>query len=331
VKIAILMLNLGGPEKLEDVRPFLRELFSDREIIKLPGGPLGQWLLSRLIVWRRAPHSEANYAAIGGGSPQLRWTRQQGDGVAAIVQSRHSGSAVRAFPCMRYWGPGAEDALAAATEWGADHLVAFSQYPQRSRTTTGSSLSDLRRAMEKLGVETPLSTIGSWAEYPAWVHTLAELTAEGVAASPADRPTIVYTAHSLPQSVIDDGDPYADEVRQTVEAVHRLVGADLPMELTWQSRVGPIKWLSPSTRERLTALPGEGVEDVVVVPVTFVNEHIETLHELDIELADEAREAGMKSFTRVPAPGIRPHFLAALADLVEDHLDEQGLVLARAS
>lgn len=330
MKVAVLMLNLGGPERVEDVRPFLRELFADREIIKLPGGPAGQWLLSRLIVWRRAPRSEANYAAIGGGSPQLRWTRQQGDGLAAIVQANRPGLSVRAFPCMRYWGPRAEDALAEAADWGAEHLVAFSQYPQWSRTTTGSSLSDLRRTMDRLGVRTPLSTIEAWAECPVFVQTLVELTREGIAASPAERPTIVYTAHSLPQKVIDGGDPYADQVRATVAAVHAHLG-DLPMELTWQSRVGPIRWLSPSTRDRLTALPGEGVKDVVVVPVTFVNEHIETLHELDIELAQEAREAGMESFVRVPAPGVRPHFLTALAGLVQDHLDEHGLLLARAS
>lgn len=328
MRIAVLMLNLGGPSSLDEVKPFLRNLFSDREIIRFPGGRFGQRFFAWLLSTRKAPESRHNYSLIGGSSPLLCWTMEQGQGMQDLVQ-RELDVEVLPLPCMRYWHPMAEAALQSASDWGADHIVAFTQYPHYSTTTTGSSLRDLRRTAERLGVDVPITEITSWHDAPTYVQSLAECVVEGVKGVPAEHRAgckVVYSAHSLPMKFVDEGDPYPDQVRQTAELVHSATGLDHPWEIAWQSKVGPIPWLEPSSIDRIRALPAEGVRDVVVVPISFVNDHIETLQELDLALREEAEKAGMRTFVRAPSLNARPSFLRALADVLFDHLRTQGLV-----
>lgn len=327
MKIAILMLNLGGPGSLAEVRPFLRNLFADREIIRFPGGALGQRLFAWLLARRKAPESAANYALIGGCSPLVDWTLRQGEGMCALLRREHD-LPVTALPCMRYWHPTASAALERALAWGAEHIVAFTQYPHYSTTTTGSSLRDLRRQAAALGATVPISEIRQWHDAPAYVAAWAECVTEAMAqVPPAHRAAarVVYSAHSLPLKFVQEGDPYPDQVRATAALVHAATGLSQDWEVAWQSKVGPIPWLSPSSVERIRALPGEGVRDVVVVPISFVNDHIETLQELDLALRDEARAAGMRSFVRAPSLNTRPAFLRALADVVGRHLRAEVL------
>lgn len=328
MRIAVLMQNLGGPGSLAEVRPFLQNLFSDREIIRFPGGALGQRLFAWLLAKKKAPTSAQNYAAIGGRSPLVEWTTRQGEGMKALVEQQ-APVELLIQPCMRYWHPTAEAALSRAREFGADHIVAFTQYPHYSTTTTGSSMRDLLRTKGRLGVATPLSTIEGFHEHPAYVAAMAECVCEGLEQVPQDLRAgarVVYSAHSLPLKFVEQGDPYPGQIRRTAELVHRETGLANPFEISWQSKVGPVRWLSPSSQDRIRALPGEGTRDVVVVPIAFVNDHIETLQELDLELRHAAGEAGMRTFVRAPSLNVRPAFLRALADILLEHLQQQGLL-----
>jgi ferrochelatase len=330
MRIAVLMLNLGGPQSLAEVRPFLRQLFLDREIIRFPGGALGQRLFARLIARRKAHESEANYAAIGGRSPLLDWTRRQGAGMADLVR-RQSGVEILPLPCMRYWHPLADEALQQAADWGAEHLVAFTQYPHFSTTTTGSSLAELQRAAARRGVRAPISAIRGFHDHPDYVSALAATVRDAVQRLPAQhraQSKVVYSAHSLPMKFVRAGDPYPEQIRASAELAHRRSGCELPFEVAWQSKVGPVEWLQPSTIDRIRALPQEGVQHAAVVPISFVNDHIETLQELDLALAAEARAAGIRTFARAPALNVRPDFLQALANVLLAHLRSQGLLAA---
>lgn len=328
MRIAVLMLNLGGPSRLDEVRPFLRNLFGDREIIRFPGGAAGQRLFAWWISRRKAPESRRNYAAIGGGSPLLRWTTLQGEAMKARVE-RSLPVEILPLPCMRYWHPRAAEALARAREWRAEHIVAFPQYPHYSTTTTGSSLRELRAEAAAVGLSTPITEIASWHDHGGYVEALAECVRAGVDEVPAERRAgakVVYSAHSLPMKFVRAGDPYPEQVRATAALVHAQSGLPQRWEVSWQSKVGPLEWLGPGSIERIEALPGEGVRDVVIVPITFVNDHIETLQELDMDLRERAAAAGIRTFVRAPSLNVRPAFVDALAGLLGGHLREQGLV-----
>lgn len=332
MRIAVMMLNLGGPRRQDEVRPFLRNLFMDREIIRLPGGKIGQALLSRLIAWRKAPSSAANYQQIGGGSPLVRWTAMQGKGMKRWAEGK-SRFEVIPLPCMRYWHPDSETSLRAAQKAGVEHIVAFSQYPQESTTTSGSSIRNLQLTAERLGIDIPITTLTGWHEHPQYLEAVAECVREGVKKVPEEERSqckILYSAHSLPMKFVDEGDPYPDQIRATVRGVQARTGLDLEHELAWQSKVGPIRWLSPATVDRICSLPSEGFRTVVVVPVAFVNDHIETLHELDIEVAEEAAEAGIQRYVRAPSLNTRPKFLQALGEVLLDHLATHRLEPATA-
>ena len=327
MRVAVLMLNLGGPASLAEVRPFLKNLFADREIIRFPGGALGQKVFSSLLARRKAPSSAQNYAAIGGRSPLVDWTTRQGEGMRVLVEAE-ADVELLIQPCMRYWHPMAEAALRAAQAFGAEHIVAFKQYPQYSTTTTGGSLRDLLRTAGRLGVTTPITAIERWHEHDPYVAAVAECVREGLSQVPAELRTgtrIVYSAHSLPMKFVDAGDPYPDQIRRTTELVHARTGLANAFEIAWQSKVGPVRWLQPSSIDRIRALPGEGARDVVVVPIAFVNDHIETLQELDRELRHAAETAGMRTFVRAPSLNVRPAFLRAIADLLLDHLQTVGV------
>lgn len=319
---AVVMMNLGGPETLPDVLPFLQRLFADRELLQLPA----QRVLGEFIARRRAPRVEKLYAAIGGGSPIKRWTEAQGRGMCEHLDALSPATAPhRFYVAFRYTPPFADDALRAMARDGMTRAVAFTQYPQWSCATSGSSFNDLRRALERTGLETRFqwSVIDRWYLDEGFIESMAHVTRQALQSIPAaDRDTalVLFSAHSLPLNVIDRGDPYPAEVAASVAAVMQRLAVPNPHQLSFQSDVGPVRWLGPSTEVVLRSLGKRGQRAVVVVPIAFTSDHIETLSELDIEYRHVAHTAGITHFVRAAALNAEPRFLAALGDLVAAHL-----------
>ncbi len=315
-KIGVLLLNLGGPERAADVRPFLYNLFSDREIIRL-GPSLLQKPIAAFIAHRRAPASIANYQKIGGGSPITKITELQAQALQKCLQP-HGNFVVR--PCMRYWQPRAEPALTEMRRTGITTIIALPLYPHYSRATTGSSLSDIQKALNTSFHNLKLQTISSWPTQPSYIHCLAARIKEGQALfNPDESVQIVYSAHSLPKRFIDEGDPYVEEITQTITAVEQLTG--LTGRLCYQSRSGPVEWLEPSTPDMLKVLAAEGCKNILMVPIAFVSDHIETLYEIDMLYKDQALTLGMRlESTR----GLNddPQFITALKELVLNAVGE---------
>jgi ferrochelatase len=309
VKTAVILLNMGGPDSLEAVEPFLRNLFSDPEILRFPLSGLIRKPLARLIASRRAPGVVEKYRQIGGKSPLREITEAQ-----AAALARELGEGFSVHVAMRYWNPRAGDAARAVKAEGPDRILVLPLYPQYSRATTGSSLSDLDRALEAEGLgHLPRTVIRSWHDAPPYLEALAEAVAEGLRDLPDA--TVLFSAHGLPVKLIEEGDPYLDQVKGTVGAVAaRLPGVS--WELAFQSRTGPIRWLEPATPDAIRRLAARGVRGLLVVPVSFVSDHIETLHELDIEYGELAGRAGIREFRRSPSLNTRPSFIRALAELV---------------
>ena len=317
--VGVVLLNMGGPDCLEDVEPFLFELFSDRQIIRLSPFPFLQKFIARRIARKRAPKSRAAYQLIGGGSPQRRLTAAQGVALAELLAPEGSFKVAMA---MRYWPPRAEEALAKMAAAGIRRLVALSLYPHYSVATGGSSLADLRRAAVAAPQPFEIVEVASWPIQSDYVRCLADDITAGLAALPADAATaVVYSAHSLPVKFIDEGDPYLDHLKATIKAVEEKTG--VAGHLCFQSRSGPVRWLAPSTPEMLARLAGEGVRQVLMVPISFVSDHVETLYEIDILYRDQAAGLGMR-LARTPGLNARPQFVAALKQLVVDACRRQG-------
>jgi ferrochelatase len=318
----IVMMNLGGPKTLDDVEPFLLRLFADREIIQLPF----QDTLGRFIARRRTPKVRALYEAIGGGSPILRWTQAQGEGMCERLDRLSPETAPhRFYVAFRYTTPFADDALRQMHADGVERAVAFTQYPQWSCSTTGSSLNDLWRAVERTGLRDAFtwSIVDRWGEHPGFVRAMARTVTDGLAqydASERDDVLVLFSAHSLPLSVIDRGDAYPAEVAATVSRVVEAAGLRNPHMLSYQSEVGPVRWLGASTETVITQLGEQGRGNVLVVPIAFTSDHIETLSEIDLEYGHLAASLGMTGFKRAPALNDRADFLDALADIVASHL-----------
>lgn len=320
----LVLLNLGGPADLDAIRPFLDALFADREIIRLPGGALGQKLIARMIVRARLPRVRANYAAIGGGSPILRYTTGQGEGLAQRLERRRPAAApLKAYIAFRYAPPTADDALRAMQADGVKRALVLTLYPQYSEATTGSSLRDLERALGRTGLEGAfdLTIVDRWSEHPSYLDVLAAHVEEGLRLWPEERRSgvvVLMSAHSLPMSFVEDGDPYPGEIERTFRGiVERLREPKPRCILAYQSQTGPVRWLGPQTEEVLKELGAAGQREVLVAPIAFVSDHIETLSEIDIEFAAVAREAGIAEFRRIESLNLDPRFLDALADVVE--------------
>ncbi len=322
IKTGIVMMNLGGPADLGQVEPFLLELFADREIIQLP---FQRWL-GPFIARRRAPKVRGLYQKIGGGSPILRYTRAQGAGMVARLDRLSPGTAPHGFyVAFRYVTPKSEDALQAMAADGVERAVAFTQYPQFSCSTTGSSLNELWRAADRVGLRDAFewSIIDRWPVHLGFIASMAETVREGLERfEPADRDRVLllFSAHSLPLSVIDRGDAYPQEVGASVQAVVEQLGRPNPYLLAYQSEVGPVRWLGPSTERVIERLGARGQKDLLVVPIAFTSDHIETLSELDLEYGEVAHRVGITHYQRTPALNDRPQFIDALADIVREHL-----------
>ncbi|MCI0488426.1 MAG: ferrochelatase [Blastocatellia bacterium] len=321
-RTGVLLFNLGGPETLDDVKPFLYNLFSDPDIIRLPWRGL-QKPLAWLIATQRYRKSSGYYKKIGGGSPLRRITDLQAQALEQALSQL--GIDARVYVGMRYWKPFIEDALSLIRRDRITRLVVLPLYPQFSISTTGSSLNRMNEILSLNGGDGPrLSIIESWQDDPRYIAALAETVSEELAQFPDPKPSsthIVFSAHSVPVSYIEEGDPYLDHTRQTVRLVMEQLGGDRPHRLSFQSKVGPVKWLRPSTDETLRLLAREGASQVLLVPVSFVSEHIETLYELDILYRDVAEEVGLGVYRRAPAMNCRPGFIEALANLVREALN----------
>jgi protoporphyrin/coproporphyrin ferrochelatase len=322
-RIGVLLFNLGGPETLDDVRPFLFNLFSDPDIIRLPFRFM-QKPLAWFISTQRYKKSSNYYAQIGGGSPLRKITDQQARALESELHNR--GLKARVYVAMRYWKPFTEAALEQIEQDGITHLIVLPLYPQFSISTTGSSLNRMNEIINKSGLTSlRTSVICSWQGDPNYIKSLAGMVREELTNFPNQEPdntTIIFSAHSVPVRYIEEGDPYLEYTEQTMKLVMEQIGNDRPHTLSFQSRVGPVKWLRPSTEEAIRKLASEGLSQMLLVPISFVSEHIETLYELDILYKGIADEVGVKHYARVPALNCRSDFIAALADLVQKELTE---------
>jgi len=318
-RIAVVLFNLGGPDDQASVKPFLFNLFNDPAIIGLPG--LFRTPLAKLISDRREKSAQANYALMGGGSPLLPETRKQAEALEAALGARLAGDEVRTFIAMRYWNPLTEETAADVAAFGPDEIVLLPLYPQFSTTTTESSL---KRWAEVYAGSGASRTVCCWPQAPGWVSAQAELV-RGKLAEAGDRPVrVLFSAHGIPESLVEKkGDPYREQVEATCAAIAAAAGLT-DWAVCYQSRVGPMKWLGPSTIEALEQAARDGV-GAVVAPIAFVSEHVETLVELDIEYGELAHKLGVTPYLRVPAVGVTAAFIDELAEAAVGALARTGV------
>ncbi len=327
-RLAVVLFNLGGPDRPAAVEPFLFNLFNDPAIIGLPW-PLRP-LLAKLISRRRAPTARIIYEHLGGGSPLLPLTQQQATALESRLKGNDPGHETRTFIAMRYWHPMSDQAAQAVKDFRPDKIVLLPLYPQYSTTTTASSLKEWERAARKAGLaNVPTQAICCYPTHAALVRAQATLIAPALeAARRHGLPRVLFSAHGLPKKVIARGDPYAWQVERTAGAVaDALACPGLDWAVCYQSRVGPLEWIGPSTESELHRAAADRVP-VVVVPIAFVSEHSETLVELDIEYRELAEKQGIPAYIRVPALGTAEGFIEALADLVTQACHATALPLA---
>lgn len=323
-RLAVVLFNLGGPDRPEAVGPFLRNLFSDPAILPAPA-PV-RFLLSRYIAGRRTAPARAVYERLGGASPLLEQTEAQARALEAALSE--AGREARCFVAMRYWHPRAAAVLPAIRDWQPDEIVALPLYPQFSTTTSGSSLAEWRKlagADSRLRVLCCHPLLEGLVE--AWAEPLASAVRRARAAGPV---RVLFTAHGLPERVIAKGDPYAWQVEGTAEALRAAAEARLgsldgvDWLVTWQSRATPEKWLEPDTEAEVEAGAREGLA-LVLAPIAFVSEHSETLVELDIEYREVAERAGAAAWERVRTPGSASSYIEGLAGMVLDRRPQARL------
>ena len=316
-RVGVLLLNLGGPEQPSDVRPFLYNLFSDPEIIRLPFAWL-QKPLAWLIATSRAKTSQENYKEIGGGSPLRRITEEQAQALSANLKQK--GKDAEIYIGMRYWHPFTEEAVNRIKSDDISDLVILPLYPHFSISTSGSSF----RLLEDLWKEDSdlqkinYTVIPSWFDEPGYVQAMAKLLSQEIdQCEDPENAVIFFSAHGVPVSYVEEaGDPYQKEIEGCVDAILKQLGRNNEHVLAYQSRVGPVEWLQPYTDDMLEALGEKGTKEIVVVPISFISEHIETLQEIDIEYREVAEEAGIHNFRRVPALNTDPDFIDALGNMV---------------
>ena len=317
--IGVVLLNLGGPEKLEDVEPFLFNLFSDRMIIRL-GPAFMQKIIARFIARRRAPKSARAYAKIGGGSPLGRITAEQAQ---ALAQGLSALGSFKVSVAMRYWHPRAKEALTALHNEGVRQIIALPLYPHYSIATTGSSVDDLVKAGKSFSPAFEIATVDSWPVQPRYIKALAPTINKGAEFFGSENVQVVYSAHSLPVKFIQEGDPYVEHLKKTIKAVETITGKE--GKLCYQSRSGPVEWLSPSPPETLEQLAGEGCKNVLMVPISFVSDHVETLYEIDMLYRGMAEDLGMR-LERSPSLNLEPEFISALKELVMEKAEQTGWI-----
>jgi ferrochelatase len=311
-RIGVVLFQLGGPDTLEAIEPFLFNLFCDPDIIDFPFARIGRKPLAKLISSTRARKVQHHYATIGGGSPIRRFTEQQ----ARALQRKLGGYGLdaRCFVAMRYWHPFTAQAIEHLKVAQCDEVVLLPLYPHYSSTTTGSSLNEWRRQFREA---LPVHCVEPFYHHELYLQALGEKIDEALArfADP-ERPEIVFSAHSVPVAVIEKGDPYQRQIEETVELLMQRGGWPNHYRLCYQSKVGASKWLQPSLYTTLREVAGEKHREVCIVPISFVSDHVETLGEIDHEAREEAAKLGIKRFEMTSGLNDSPTFIAALADLV---------------
>lgn len=314
-KTAIILFNLGGPDGPESIKPFRINLFSDPAIIRVPG--FIRFWLARRIAASAQKKAEENYALLGGKSPLLELTRRQAEALEALVPGS------KCFVAMRYWHPFAGEVARAVKDWAPERILLLPLYPQYSTTTTGSSLADWHDAAAKTGLVVPTTTLCCWYDDPGYVAAIAGLVMGTLVQARAELPAgtgvrLLFSAHGLPESIVKAGDPYQEEVEcctvAVMAAITGALGTVVDHQVCFQSRATPQKWLEPSTEQAIWQAARDGVA-VVVVPIAFVSEHIETLVELDVEYREVADHLNLPGYYRAPAPNDDPAFIAALAGI----------------
>lgn len=310
-KTAVVLFNLGGPDSLKAVKPFLFNLFSDPAIIGLPQ-PL-RWLLAKIISTSRAGKARGIYQQMGGKSPILDLTLQQ---AAALEEKLRRSGEYKVFVSMRYWHPTSDIVAKNVKNYSPDQIILLPLYPQFSSTTTASSFADWDKSAAAAGLKVPTSRICCYPADLGFIAAHVKLIKDIYwKASDEGKPRVLFSAHGLPEKTIESGDPYQWQVEKTVAGIQQILAIDeLDSTICYQSRVGPMKWIGPSTEEEIRRAGADKVP-VVVVPVAFVSEHSETLVELDVEYRHLANEAGVPSYWRVPALATEGLFIDTLADL----------------
>lgn len=324
-KTAILMLNMGGPQTIDQVGDYLHRIMTDRDMIQLPvQSKLGPW-----IAQRRTPEVQKKYQEIGGGSPILKWTKLQGELLCKQLNQVSPETAPhKPYVGFRYVTPLTEDTLAEIEQDRPERVVLFSQYPQYSCATASSSFHSIYTHYKTSGGSAPKSiqwsVIDRWPTHPLLVKTFAARIRDELKHFAPDKQrevVLLFTAHSLPMKAVKRGDPYPSEVGATVNLVMVELNQSNPYCLVWQSKVGPVPWLEPFTDDAIKAYVKQGRKNFILIPIAFVNEHIETLHELDIEYCKElAEEVKVENIRRAAAPNDHPLFIQALTEIVQDHL-----------
>jgi len=318
LKLGVVLFQLGGPDSLEAVEPFLYNLFCDPDIIDFPFARIARQPLARLIASRRARHVAHHYAGIGGKSPLLEHTARQ---AAALETALRSDFDARVAVAMRYWHPLTEEAIRAMERHAPEELVLLPLYPQYSRTTTGSSLNEWARRFHPDGWNLRIQVVREFHEDEGYLDAVAEAVDRSLAEFPDPRGVdVVFSAHSIPVSVVERGDPYQRQIERTVELVWRRGAWPARHCLCYQSKVGASKWLGPSMHQTLRRLAGEGRRSVLVAPVSFVSDHVETLHEIAIEHREQAHSLGIADYRMVPGLNDSPSFIQALAALVRSRV-----------
>jgi ferrochelatase len=318
-RVGVVLFQLGGPDTLAAIEPFLYNLFCDPDIIDFPFARIGRKPLAKLISTTRAHKVQHHYATIGGGSPIRRFTERQARALETELTGR--GLDARCFVAMRYWHPFTSEAVAELQAAECDEVVLLPLYPQYSSTTTGSSLNEWQRLFCGDG---PVRNVGAFYRHPMYLDAVIEKIEEALArfSDPA-RAEIVFSAHSVPMSVIAKGDPYQRQIEETVRLLMERGGWPNGHRLCYQSKVGASKWLQPSLHRALKDLSAEKVREVCIVPVAFVSDHVETLGEIDHEAREEARRLGIRQFEMSAGLNDSPKFISALGQLVMEALGEK--------
>jgi ferrochelatase len=322
MKTAVVLFNLGGPDTPEAIAPFLYNLFADKRIIGLPAGL--RHMVAKLISTTRAPKVKPLYAEMGGASPILKNTQAQAEALQSLLNEQ------RVFICMRYWNPRAAEVVKQVQAYAPDNIILLPLYPQFSTTTSESSFVEWDTEAQKAGLNIPTERVCCYPHQSGFIDAMVELihrscsgllssgTEEGglLAANTSDL-RILFSAHGLPKKIIDKkGDPYVSQVEMTAKAIVEKLGIpNLDWKVTYQSRVGPVEWVKPYTDVEIRNAGAEK-KNLVLVPIAFVSEHIETLVELDVENKNLALESGCVSYTRIPTVSTHPKFIAGLAELV---------------
>lgn len=319
-RIGVVLLQLGGPDSPEAVEPFLFNLFCDPEIINFPFSFLFRRVIARLISKRRAPYAAAHYRQIGGSSPINEITKQQ---AAALERALSQSFSTRVIVAMRYWKPSTAEAADILRHENISRVVLLPLYPQFSVSTTGSSINEWKRiaGASRFFIETDI--IREYHQHPIYIKSIVERIRETLLRFPEKSRSaihLLFSAHGTPLTLVKRGDPYKEQIEKTVAAVMAMGEFSLDHDLSFQSRVGPQKWIPPFTADTVRRLANNGVKNILVIPVAFVSDHIETLYELGIEVRDLAMKNGVEQFEVMEGLNTSATFIEALADLVRTRI-----------